>query len=372
MSANRFREWVLRLHGLIGIVMGLLLVVSSLTGVGIVFREELDHALHRSLQSVSPQAEQVSIDAVLAPVMASHPDLPLQFILFPRKPDETYLVAMKEPNGHRLETFVNPYTGAVLGERVWERSPIGFLYGLHEELLSGTGGMIVVGITGFFLLLTALTGIVLWTGWRRLATGFKIRWNAPAALVNFDIHNVGGIVSSVFLLILAATGIVIVVLHVLPALSLPPTVKSAPQASSITLNELLRNADAAMPEGKTTVMVFPEATPEKVSINKKLPNQATGRFDLSSVELDRTTGKVLQVTKVEKAEGFFKFIVAIADLHFGTFGGLSTRILYVFVGLMPTVLFVTGLVNWKRRRAIDTRRDSALQLAQETQDNRLS
>ncbi|MBW4471487.1 MAG: PepSY domain-containing protein [Stenomitos rutilans HA7619-LM2] len=366
-----FRNLALRLHGFIGTVMGLLLVVSSLTGASIVFREELDHALHRSLQSATPQAEQVSIDTILTPVQAAHPSLPLQFVMFPRKPDETYLVAMKEPNGHRLETFVNPYTGAVLGERVWERSPIGFLYSLHEELLSGTGGMVVIGIAGLSLLLTALTGIILWAGWRRLANGFRIRWHAPTALVSFDLHNVGGIISAVFLLVLSATGIVIVALHVLPALSTPPAVKSAPQPSSLALSELLRRADAAIPEGKTTMMVFLETEPQTVSIHKKLPNQETGRFDLSSVEIDRASGKVLQTNRVVKPEGFFKVIITIADLHFGTFGGLATRVLYVFMGLMPTILLITGLITWKRRRGLLARRNAELQIAQQAQVNPL-
>ncbi|MEH2286520.1 PepSY-associated TM helix domain-containing protein [Nostoc sp.] len=33
-------------------------------------------------------------------------------------------------------------------------------------------------------------------------------------------------------------------------------------------------------------------------------------------------------------------------MHFGTFGGLPTRILYVFVGLSPLILFITGFVMW--------------------------
>jgi uncharacterized iron-regulated membrane protein len=37
-------------------------------------------------------------------------------------------------------------------------------------------------------------------------------------------------------------------------------------------------------------------------------------------------------------------------LGFGTFGGLPTRILYVFVGLAPLVLFVTGAVMWWHRK----------------------
>jgi len=39
-----------------------------------------------------------------------------------------------------------------------------------------------------------------------------------------------------------------------------------------------------------------------------------------------------------------------APVHFGTFGGLPTRILYVFVGLAPSVLFITGLIMWWHRK----------------------
>ncbi|NJP12192.1 MAG: PepSY domain-containing protein [Leptolyngbyaceae cyanobacterium RU_5_1] len=37
-------------------------------------------------------------------------------------------------------------------------------------------------------------------------------------------------------------------------------------------------------------------------------------------------------------------------VHLGTFGGLPTRILYVFVGLAPLLLLVTGSVMWWHRR----------------------
>lgn len=37
-------------------------------------------------------------------------------------------------------------------------------------------------------------------------------------------------------------------------------------------------------------------------------------------------------------------------IHYETFGGLPTRILYVFVGLSPTILFITGLVMYRLRR----------------------
>ncbi len=121
-----------------------------------------------------------------------------------------------------------------------------------------------------------------------------------------------------------------------------------------------------MPDGKTTLVMFSEHEPQKITVHKKLP-QDSPRFALSSVELDRYRGEVLKVDKVVEPPPKFKILIAFGFLHFGLFGGLPTRILYVFIGLMPTVLLITGLVMWKRRRGLKARRKAALLLAKQTQ-----
>jgi len=40
-------------------------------------------------------------------------------------------------------------------------------------------------------------------------------------------------------------------------------------------------------------------------------------------------------------------------LHFGLWGGLATRVLYVLLGLLPAVGFVTGFWRWRLRRAAE-------------------
>ncbi len=39
----------------------------------------------------------------------------------------------------------------------------------------------------------------------------------------------------------------------------------------------------------------------------------------------------------------------IRTLHDGTVGGISTRILAVLIGFVPTLLLVTGILHWRRR-----------------------
>jgi uncharacterized iron-regulated membrane protein len=74
--------------------------------------------------------------------------------------------------------------------------------------------------------------------------------------------------------------------------------------------------------------------------------QESEEYGHTQVYLDQYTGEVVQIQdglRPTRAQAFFN---SFEPLHFGTFGGLPTRILYVFVGLAPLILFVTGIVMW--------------------------
>lgn len=104
---------------------------------------------------------------------------------------------------------------------------------------------------------------------------------------------------------------------------------------------------------------FPPRPAEEVTIRKSFPEQQTGRFDLSTVILNRYTGAVLRADKVLQATGPFQVKLGLANFHFGGFGGLPTRILYVGVGLTPLLLFGTGLSMYQNRKWNKARRQAS-------------
>ncbi len=370
----KIRKLILTIHGSIAIAIWLLLTVISLTGSALVFHQELDRAIHPSFMRVVPQAKLASLDEMIAPVQAAYPNFPLESIRFPQTPDGSYQITIKAQDGESLDTFVNPYTAKILGSRKWDSSPIGFLYNFHYKLAIGQVGTVAVGITGLLFLLIVITGIILWSGWRKLKTGFTVRTTAPLPLLSYDIHQVGGILSSTFLLILAVTGAILSFLVLQFSFNQSPQLAKVlpPAKQPIALSELLRKADAAMPDGKTTYVVFDEHEPEKITVSKQLPHESI-RFALSNVELNRYSGEVLTVNRVVEPPPMLKFMIAIGTLHFGLFGGIYSRILYVFIGLIPSILLITGSVNWERRRWLKARRESTSQLlANQTESNRLS
>jgi uncharacterized iron-regulated membrane protein len=358
----KYRNILFSLHRSIGLVLGIILILLSLSGAGIVFQKELDHAIYASLWKVTPRAEQVSLDAMSTSVLTAHRKEPLWFIEVPTQPDLSYVFNQELPNKHRRQTFVNPYTGQILGSRIWEYSIIGFLFTFHHDFFAGSFGQIMVAVSGVILLVITISGILLWPNWRSLQRGFTIRWRSPLPLLSYDLHRVGGILSGVFFGITAITGIIIAAVHFLPMFNEPPDTSPLPQQPPIALSQLVQKANQAMPEGKISMIDFPENDRELLTIIKQLPNQQTGRFDLSTVELNRYSGKVIKSEKVLKADPFFQFLIVTAELHFGTFGGIPTRLLYVLIGIMPTVLFGTALGMIQRKRWLTELRQQMQQL----------
>lgn len=99
-------------------------------------------------------------------------------------------------------------------------------------------------------------------------------------------------------------------------------------------------------------------------IYKKVPGDSA---DFNSyVKLDQFSGKVLSVHDSRRGGLGDRVLNSFAPLHYGTFGGLPTRILYVFVGLSPTVLLITGFVMWQyRHRSISDSLIDAKELAEQ-------
>ena len=130
----------------------------------------------------------------------------------------------------------------------------------------------------------------------------------------------------------------------------PPNPVSKPLIgkSPLGLNEILQKADAALPGAVTTYISLPNEPKGVFRIRKKLP-QETEEYGSSEVYLDQYSGEILQLKNGLSLPLGDRVLNSFAPLHYGTFGGLATRILYVLVGLAPLVLFITGFVMWRYR-----------------------
>ncbi|GAA6618679.1 PepSY-associated TM helix domain-containing protein [Scytonema sp. NUACC26] len=358
VHSRKVRDVAFVLHRYFGLLVGLILIVVGLTGSLLVFEKEISSFLvQQQFGQVIPQEQRVSVASILETVKttyASQPEYKLSGINTLPDPNLPYRAFLQSPDEKRLEVFVNPYTGAIVGERVWEKTLIGITYKLHYQLLAGKVGEVIVGIAALLLLILSITGIILWPGWRRLISGFKIKWQAHPKRTNFDIHKVSGIITAIFLTMIAFTGFCWnfwefsqPLIHTATLTPIPkePVSQPIPGKLPLTISELLQKADAALPEAVTTYIRLPQ-TPEGVfRVGKKLP-QDTVEYGRSQVNLDQYTGEIVQLKDGRKLSRADEVFYSFPWMHYGTFWGLPSRILYIFVGLAPLILFVTGTIMW--------------------------
>jgi uncharacterized iron-regulated membrane protein len=356
MKQKETRNIVFSLHRYLGLVVGSILIIVGLTGSLLVFQKEIDSFLmKRQFGEVISQGQRLAVESIAKTVEAAYINsgLKLSALTLPVRLDAPISVSLKSTADKWIDVFVNPYTGAIMGTRDWEKSLFGFVYSLHYQLLAGQTGQVIVGIAALVLLILSITGIILWPGWRRLIAGFKIKWDAHIKRVNFDVHKVAGIIAAVFLVMIAFTGFcwnfyqyTEPVIYAATFSPKPAEPKSKPVAgkSSLELNQILKIADKTLPEAVTTYISFPDTPDGIFRVNKKFPEVKEAYR--SRVYIDQYSGEVLQVRNSRTLSLGDKVTDAFTPMHYGTFGGVATRILYVFVGLSPLILFVTGFVMW--------------------------
>jgi len=74
------------------------------------------------------------------------------------------------------------------------------------------------------------------------------------------------------------------------------------------------------------------------------------------VYIGQYSGHVIRINYHRELPWPIRFTRDIYPLHFGTFGGNFTRVLWIFVGLAPPILYVTGLLMWWNRSILPARR----------------
>lgn len=355
----KVRRVIFNLHLYTGLAAGLLLMLSGLTGSLLVFREEIEALVYPELMKTVPRDERVSLQAVLETVGRAHPqDKPFS-IRLPRTPQQTYVVRMND--AHDLFVYADPYSGKILGAHRQEDTFTGWIALLHTQLLSGERGETILGIGAALLICMGVTGIILW--WPRhgkISPGFKIQWSAHWKKVNFDLHRASGIYAALFVLITAFTGVSLVfnksVAGLVNAVTQSPARAAPPLSGPLragmpapSLDVLLQQADHILPAAATTWINFPKTPQASWVVRKKFPQEShpNGR---NFIYFDQYTGRVLQVENTSEASLGTRINNVLYPIHIGVIGGTPTRILQVVIGLVPTVLFITGFVMWKNRR----------------------
>jgi uncharacterized iron-regulated membrane protein len=360
MTSKQVRDVVFTAHRYIGLVVGILAAAIALTGSLLIINSWaaplFESTASEPTINIVQTGQPLALSEIASQIQSKLPtNLTLYRLDVPEKPTDPITGWLSEEAG-MTESIFNPYTGALLYQY---KSPgiayTDFLWSVHISLLGGEKGAYIAGIVGLLTTILCVTGIILWPGWRRLATGFKIKWNAKTKRLNFDLHKVVGIIAAVFLSMAMFTGFIwnygtwtTPAIYAATFSSQPdePVSKVIPGKPALKLTDLLlAKASAALPEGKVTYVNFPTEPKGVFQVYKEINGQEV------YAAIDRYSGEIIKVQHLTTKKSLGDRVMdSFIPLHFGTFAGLPSRIFYVLIGLSPTFLLITGFMMWRNRK----------------------
>ena len=386
------RAAMLLVHRYVGLLLALFLVIAGITGSLLAWNEELEAAISPQLFRVTAPPAAVRIDPVLlhARVAARYPDalaarLPLEFT-----DGRSVLFALRPlAKGQKLandQVFVDPYTGQTLGQRRWGdisqgmKNLIPFIYRLHYSLALDGIGTLLFGIVALLWTLDCFAG-----AWLTLpnkppsgdpARRWPARWwqawkfrSGSAYKISFNLHRAGGLWTWAMLFVLAWSSV---------AFNLPqvydPAMKAvfAHQRGLETIPKLARpklapalSWEQALPAARRLMAQQAQAGGFTVVAEKALlydPQRAIYRYDVRSSHDIRHKGGHTRLV-MDAQTGAFKGLwlptgaaagdtlsTWLATLHMAAMWGWPLQLLVCLMGLAVTVLSVTGVHVWLRKR----------------------
>ena len=364
LGPRRFFKWI---HTWIGLVAGLVIAVVSLTGSVIVFRTEIQLA-YTPRGAVAPRA--VGLDEIARQIALTEPNAQVRRVRFPAEAGDPFVVQV-ESAGKQERLVCEASTGRVLG--TLKTGGVDWMVDLHRNLLAGKTDRKANGAVGVVLFTLAGTGMLLWLmGARKWRAWISVRPQGGSRRFHFELHRAVRLWSYGLLTVVAFAGIGLAypdtVRNALRHLTGGPTASKSPRVAESagqtlrTLDEYFQIGAGAMPDGIATELRLPEGSKAPVDLRLRRPRDLSPSGN--HVYIEPSTGRILAVSKAADQPLATRIFSAFAPIHYGEFGGLPIKMLWGLLGLIPSVLFVTGLITWwrpsRRKSPLGVREDLAL------------
>jgi uncharacterized iron-regulated membrane protein len=364
MTPRTLRVWSW-VHKWTSLVATLFMLILCVTGLPLVFYEEIDHLAGSKIEAPAMPAgtPRASLDAVVAAAVAAFPGKVPLYVFAEKEDPGLWLVKLdtRVDTDERNAVFaaIDARTARWLGQPVFNDGVMNVFYRLHVDLFAAEAGRLFLGAMGLLLVISLVSGTVLYAPFMRRLLFGTVRHDRSPQLRWLDLHNLLGIVTLVWLLVVGATGIVNTWANqilqswqagqvaALKRGAAPPAA-SAAAATSTPIQRAVDAALAAHPQMELSQFAFPGtllSTPDHYAVLLSGATPLTSRLQ-TPVLVEPASGRVLEATA---RPALATALQVSQPLHFGDYGGLPLKLLWALLDLASIVVLWSGLVLWWRK-----------------------
>ena len=354
---------LLAVHRFTGLVISLNLLVFALTGLVLIFHEEIDDALG-VMPRAAASASSVGVAGAIAAARAAHPD---RFPVYASQDADEYpgvlFVGMGDASLRfegSLPVAVDAGTGKVLPQVDFEGSFTGIVLHLHAQLLAGAVGGLVVGLLGFVFLVSLVTGAIVYGPMMKRFVFGLLRRDRHRRTLFADLHKLVGVATFGWTLVVAVTGIFLafggLLLQLYASTELAELGRPYAHEPAITdvstIDAAVAAAEAGKPGRHWTLAIMPGAelaSPRHFTVLLEGGEGMDARLATLALVDARAPERVLH----REMPWYLKALLLSEPLHFGDYGGLPLKILWALLTLATILLAATGVyVNLSTRRQV--------------------
>jgi uncharacterized iron-regulated membrane protein len=355
------RELLLFIHRWLGLTAGVIFAIASLTGGILVYEAELDRLIAGPRFHTTPGTLEPA--ALHAAVAEHRPGARILRVDWPTPASNIFRVNI-DAGEERENLILDAGSGQILQPRQ-NHILLRAIRRLHVNLFVGRVGGMIVTYTSLIALLTFVLGVYLWwPGIRKFWKGFQIRLRRDFYILNFDLHQVLGLLALPLLFVMTATGVLFSFPQVTDKITVlahgsvwvenewsrlrsRPTDSLTARAEPPALDSVALIAFATAGGGRIERVSYPAGADGFIDVAvHDAPGTQPG--DTTRIAIDRNTREVL-ASRVGSPR--FRFDRAMNDrLHLANVGGPITRALYALSCFVGFILLPTGIVVWWIKR----------------------
>ncbi|MBA4098633.1 MAG: peptidase [Rhodospirillum sp.] len=361
MQARTIKTWHL-VHKWTSLVCTLFLLMLCITGLPIIFYEEIDHASGNVpdlpvLEGVSSSA---GMDKIVAAAQRLYPQEQVKYLIWDDHEPNLVYTSMQGPDSAPDEFRVLAFdgrTGDLLQEPNYNSGFMYVMFTLHVDMFAALPGMLFLGFMGLLFVASIASGTVLYAPFMRKLTFGTVRHDRAPRAKWLDLHNLLGVVTLAWVLVVGTTGVINTLADLVLALwradqlaeMTAPYQGKPPLEQLGSLDQALVTAFAAAPHMTPSFVAFPGTD---FSTNHHYMVAMYGNTPLTSklmrpVLVDAETNAL---TAVRELPWYVKTLLISQPLHFGDYGGMPLKIIWAVFDLVTIIVLGSGLYLWLARR----------------------
>ena len=350
------------LHKWSSLVCTAFMLLLCVTGLPLIFSHEINHWLGKEVEPplMPHNTAAASMDNVLASAKALYPERVVQFVFRDIDEDNAWTISLGKTATSEDDTkfvTVDARTANVLQEPKFDEGFMHVMYQLHVDLFAGLPGMLFLGLMGVFLLVAIVSGVVLYAPFMRRLNFGEIRHDRSEKLKRLDVHNFLGMVTLCWFFVVGLTGVInawsdLVIKYwqydqmtqmIAPYKNLPAPMQLGSLQAAVNV------AQQTEPAMRLGFIAFPGtdfSSPHHYGMFMRGSSPVTKRL-FKPVLID---AKTAQLTDSRELPWYLTALLISQPLHFGDYGGLLLKMIWLVLDVLSIVVLWTGLKLWWKKR----------------------